>query len=88
MFWYWRLSRLFAIYAEFSKSIGARPFINIRRAYNELIVEIPYGYVIITPRQTLLDECRFINEHSKHEKDNDEKRNRRLPCTPARATKN
>ena len=88
MYWYWRFKRLFAIYIELSASIGSRPFINIRREYNELIVEIPYGYVIITPRQKLLDEHRRNIRRLKHGNDNDEKRNRELSGAPSRASKN
>ena len=77
MAWYWRFKRLFAIYIEFSKDIGSHPFINMQHINNELMIEIPYGYVIITPRHILLNEhaayTTRIHEMSKHEK-----RDRRL----------
>lgn len=45
---YWRIKSLFAIYMEFSKALGPLPLFSIKNMEKELIVEIPYGYVIMT----------------------------------------
>jgi len=88
MHWYWRYKRLFAIYIELSKAIGMRPFLKIRRIQNELMIEISYGYVIITPRQILLNEHLAHKNRRAHGMSNHEKRDRRILNAPARATKN
>ncbi len=88
MQYYWRYNRLFAIYAEFSKALGPRPYWKYRRIHQELIIEIPYGYVIITSASRLLGEHSALKYGQKHGIRKNEKRDRRLSTTSARTTKN
>ena len=85
---YWRLKRLFAGYLEISKELGPRPLINIRWVDRELIIEIPYGYVIITFAGKLRSEHPVYTGRSKQGMSKHEKRDRRFSNTPAGITKN
>lgn len=87
MYWYWRLKSVFAIYMELSKGIGPKPFLKARRIQNELMIEIPYGYVIITPRHILLNELTARHQRA-HGMRKHETRDRKLFRTAPRATKN
>ena len=89
---YWRHNLLFAIYMEFSKDLGLRPYWKYRRIQKELMIEIPYGYVIITPARRLLGEYKVENSArqngQRHGMRKHEKRDRRLFGTLKGATKN
>jgi len=85
---YLRLKQLCAVYLEISQELGLHPTCDISKMSGELIMHLPYCTVIITPHRILRKE----SETTKHGPlyrgyDWDEKRNRRLPAPPARATK-
>lgn len=88
MQYYWRHNSLFAIYAEFSKTLGPRPYWKYRRIHQELIIEIPYGYVIITSAKRLLSEHPALNYGQEHGMRKNEKRDRRLSRASTGTTKN
>lgn len=88
MQFYWRHKRLFAIYTEFSKALGSRPFFKCQRIHQELIVEIPYGCVIITPANRLLVEHSAPRYEQKHGMRKHEKTNRRLSGASTGTTEN
>lgn len=85
---YWRIARLLAIYIEFSKGLGPAPFFKKQCMEKELIVEFPYGYVIITPRCRLQTERAKNITSQKYGNTTDEKRNKKLSGTLARITNN
>lgn len=73
---HWRHNRLFAIYTEISTKLGARPFFKYERIHQELIVEFPYGYVIITPATRLQKErYALLTSEQEHGMRKNEKRN-------------
>ena len=85
---YWRFKRLFAVYIEFSKEFGCSPFLRIKNIKNELIVEIPYGYVIITPRTILLNEHPAYQQKREDGMSIHEKRDRGILGASTGITKN
>lgn len=74
---YWRYRRKFAVFIEISYALGAAPICCIQNVQNELIVEIPFCTVILTPSHRLRIEYRNTGQETKPH----EKRNRRLFTT-------
>lgn len=50
---YIRCRKIFAIYLEFSRAWGPRPFFRLKTCNGESIMDIPYGQIIITPGKIL-----------------------------------
>ena len=53
MYAYFRCGNLAALYLEFSKDLGHKPFFKIKACNGETIFDIPYGQVIFTPGRIL-----------------------------------
>ncbi|MCD8570661.1 MAG: hypothetical protein LRY76_03890 [Alphaproteobacteria bacterium] len=51
-----RIAELFAVYGEWRKEYGRKPFFSIHACNGETIIDIPYGQIIFTPRRILLAE--------------------------------
>lgn len=85
---YWRYKRLFAYYMEFSKAFGPTPMLNIKKVNHELIIEIPYGCVIITHAKKLRSEHLALLAMDTQRMSKHEKRNRRFPGIASRTTEN
>jgi hypothetical protein len=75
MFAYVKYGKRFAVFAELSRSLGARPFFALNTCNGETILNIPYGQVILTPGWKLVAEA----EHDAQQEDTD------LPPPAARA---
>ncbi len=80
---YLRIKRLLAVYIEVDKDLGKIPILEYTDMQGELIIQLPYITVILSPPQILrMEEQRFTSGH-KHDK-----RNKGILAPPARATKN
>lgn len=85
---YGRFGTKLAMYVEIAKSLGISPYWRIQNIHGELIVEIPYCTVILTPEARLRDEYTLKRPKKWSRAKPNEKRNRRLSTTSARITKN
>jgi hypothetical protein len=74
---YIRCRQLFAVYLEFSRALGARPFFSLNTCNGESIMDIPYGQIIITPGKRLRAEAG---------KKGNEERDRQIAVAAARLT--
>lgn len=81
---YWRLWTAFAVYIGITKDFGIKPIWHLEKFGSELIVELPYTSIVMTPAKIL----RAQQNKTKSEIKPDEKRDRGLSTTPAGATKN
>ncbi len=56
MFAYGKCGKYFAVYIEFSKELGIKPFFEFYTCNGETILDMPYGQIIITPQKILAAE--------------------------------
>lgn len=63
---YIRYKNIFAVFAEISLQLGLKPFFKFKRIGCEIIIHMPYGFIILTPRSALVAERAEMNEPVEH----------------------
>ena len=67
MFAYVKYGKHFALYAELSKELGARPFFEFNTCNGETIIDIPYGQLILTSGKKLKAEAESHDGQKEHQ---------------------
>lgn len=85
MFAYFKCGKSAALYIEFSKNLGLRPFFRIKTCNGETVLDIPYGQLIFTPPRKAMQKPK---QRVKVEPTNDEQADKKIHAPPAGVAKN